>query len=134
MKNILKKVMASVMAVTSLAIGMTGISASAANSDNFNSWYIAGGAPGSASNTDVAVVSASSDTYTAYCATLTVYNTTGKLTVSCSNYHMSKTVEFTQGGKSTTFTITGDLSAGDANFPCSCYGNGNVYATGTISH
>lgn len=39
MKNILKKVMASVMAVTSLAIGMTGISASAADGHG-NVYYV----------------------------------------------------------------------------------------------
>lgn len=131
MRKTFKKLTAAVTAVTTLAVGMTGMVASAA-SDSFSSRYIYG-APGSESYTDVAVVTASSGTYTAYCKTLDISGTSGKLTVSCSNYTMSKSVEFTQKDKKDYFKISGNLNSGSAKFPCSCYGNGNVYSTGTIS-
>ena len=121
--------MADLLATATMAIGMGGMSANAA-SDSYSSRYIYG-APGSESITDVAVVTASSATYTARCSTLKISGTTGKLTVTCSNYTMSKSVVFTQPTY-TTFKITGTLG-NNAKFPCSCYGNGNVYSTGTIS-
>lgn len=134
MNKTFKKIAASIMAISTLAVSMVGMSANAADRNySFSSRYIAG-APGSASFTDVAVVTASNEEYTAHCATLDIQNTTGTLTVTCTNYDMSKTVKFTQPDKYSTFTIDGSLSNGDARFPCSCYGNGTVYATGEISH
>lgn len=134
MKNTFKKISASVMAVASLAVGMVGVSANAAtgtqNYQNYSSRYIGGGAPGSASYTDVCQLYATSAGYYGYCSTLDLTSTSGKVTIYCSNYS-SNSLEITQPKKGGNLTISGTLS-GNALFPCSCYGNHTVYSTGYV--
>ncbi len=134
MKKTFKKLAASVMAVTSLAVGMIGISANAAtgtqNLQNYDSRYIGGGAPGSASKTDVCELYATNAGYYGYCSTLNITGTSGKVTIYCSNYS-SNSLEITQPKKGGDLTISGTLGD-NALFPCSCYGNHTVYSTGYV--
>ena len=88
MKNTLKKVMASVIAVTSLAIGMTGISANAAvvNSYHWTTRHVVG-APGGASTSDTCDLTYSTYGAKVKCtsASHTNVNANGWIWVACPN-------------------------------------------------
>lgn len=89
MNKTLRKITASIMAITTLAVGMTAISANAA------SWSAShvSGAPGSASTTATLTVAHKAAGATAYCNYNTHTNTTavtGYTRIDCTNYSMTQ--------------------------------------------
>lgn len=135
MKKTFKKITAALMAVTSLAVGMVGMSANAAtgtrNLQYYSSRYIGGGAPGSASYTDVCKLYATNAEYYGYCSTLDLTGTYGTVTIECINYD-SKPLIISQPKKGDKLKISGNLNQGYAQFSCSCYGNHTVYSKGYV--
>ncbi|MBQ9885333.1 MAG: hypothetical protein IJM37_00525 [Lachnospiraceae bacterium] len=132
-KNI--KLLAAIMTMVMLIVGISNGGAYAATGNNYSRNYASRYitiSPGTNSYTDVCELYATNATYKASCSSLTISGTTGTVTVSCSNYTMNQTVQFTQANKSKTYNIYLNSSNQNALFPCSCFGNGNVYATGNV--
>lgn len=139
MNKTLRKITASFMAVTTLAVSMVGMSANAAdppdglNIRQYSSRYIGGGAPGSASYTDERYLTAYGSGYYGYCRTLDLTGTTGKVSIYASRNYTSDTLEITQPRIGGTLYISGYIQPNkNAYFKFSCYGNNTVYSTGYL--
>lgn len=139
MRKTFKKIAASVMAAATLAVGMTGMVASAA-SHSWHCRYIGGGAPSSEDIIDTWTMAGSTNVYTGKCTTMNSGGTTHKATLSSSSHTMTSystptldngTAVFNSGNKTIKWKIKGSLS--EVSYKATCYGNGSVEAWGTVS-
>lgn len=138
MKNTFKKIAASVMAVASLAVGVAGISANAAECHNWKVRYVGGGAPGSADLYDTWTMETTTGYYTGKCTYMTAKGTTHVAYIYTNTHSMvNGTPQLTNGRaefnwyvETIKWKLSGDLAP--VTYNASCYGNGQVNAEGSV--